>query len=81
MKKPITKISDHALMRYLERVKGMDLEQIRREIGRKIDLVNDHPGANGVRVDGFLFRLQDGVVTTVLPNKVKRKRKGRVRDA
>jgi hypothetical protein len=77
MKKPITKISDNALMRYLERVKGMDLEQLRREIGRKIDLAQEHPGASGVRVDGFTYKLQDGVVKTVVSNKSRCNRKGR----
>lgn len=66
MKKPIAQVTDHAVLRYLERVKGVDIEQLRREIGRKVDLHNDHPGACGVNADGFRYTIsQTGKVITV----------------
>lgn len=67
MKKPIAQVSDHAVLRYLERVQGVDIEALRREIGRAVDLHLDHPGACGVVVAGFSYKLKGGVVTTVTP--------------
>ena len=65
MKKPITTVTDHAVLRYLERVLEIDIETIRREIGHKVDR-GVQEGACGVIVDGFRFRLVDGAVTTVV---------------
>ncbi len=36
MKKPVVHVSDHALLRYLERVGGFDIEGLRREIALKV---------------------------------------------
>ncbi|SMH35978.1 hypothetical protein [Maritimibacter sp. HL-12] len=65
IKKPRVQVSDHAVIRYLERVPGMDVETIRREIGRKVDRGADL-GACGVQIGGFVYKIRDGVVTTVL---------------
>lgn len=64
MKKPLHSVTDHAVLRYLERVKGVDVEAIRCEIGRKVDLAVQH-GAGGIVVDGFCYKLLDGQVTTI----------------
>lgn len=66
MKKPLYPVSDHAVIRWLERVHGMDIESIRREIGHKAAIALDHPGADAVLVDGLKLQLREGVVTTVL---------------
>ena len=66
MKKPLHPVSDHAVLRYLERVRGVDVEAVRREIGQIVDLSRDHGGACGVISGGFVFKLQGGVVTTVI---------------
>lgn len=66
MKKPLYPVSDHAVLRWLERVHGMDIETIRREIGQKAAVALDHPGAEAVLVDGIKLQLRDGVVTTVV---------------
>lgn len=66
MKKPRVPVSDHAVLRYLERVGGMDIEGLRREIGHKVDLQLDHPEACGVIVAGFIYKIAGGVVTTVV---------------
>jgi hypothetical protein len=79
MKKPLTPVSDHAVLRYLERVLGLDVEAVRREIGHKVDLAQDHPGACGVVVAGFSYKIRDGVVTTVLQVNRPDPRLGRVR--
>lgn len=69
MKKPLVRVSDHALVRYLERVIGIDCEQIRRELGARLD-ASYRDGACGVVIEGFSIRIVeelDGpVATTVL---------------
>ena len=79
MKKPLTGVSDHAVLRYLERVQGLDVELLRREIGRKVDLAFAHPGCTGIVVEGFRYHLQNGVVTTVIEASKHDLRTGRVR--
>lgn len=64
------KISDHAIVRYFERVKGYDIEEIEEEILSKqlLDLV-DKLGGNGTYPNGeFKVRLRNSTVITILPN-------------
>lgn len=56
MKHPRTHVSDHAVLRYLERVAGFDIEALRREIGRKVDRAAV-AGASGVVIDGMVYKL------------------------
>lgn len=65
MKKSRVTVSDHAVLRHLERVLGIDVESCRRHIGHKVDKVMIE-GACGVVIDGFHYRISGGVVTTVL---------------
>lgn len=78
MKKPVVTVSDHALVRYIERVLDIDVETLRREIGRRIDRVVVD-GACGVTIDGYTYRLIDGTVTTVLETSRPDPRLGRQR--
>jgi hypothetical protein len=79
MKKPRHPVTDHAVIRYLERVQGVDIEAIRREIGRVADK-GIEAGAGGVISGGFVYRIAAGVVVTVLHhNRAERGRKGRHR--
>ena len=64
MKKPVTRVSDHAVLRYLERVMGIDIETHRDRIGRMVDRAAA-AGASGVTIDGFCFKLHEGTVITV----------------
>lgn len=81
MKKPLHPVTDHAVIRYLERVKGVDIETLRREIGRVAD-AGIEAGANGVISGGFVYRIEAGVVVTVLHHnraergKPRRRRRG-----
>lgn len=77
MKKPVVQVSDHAVLRYLERVRGMDVDAVRCEIGRTVDLCLEHPDACGVVSGGFSYKLREGVVTTVAPQNRPNKRSGR----
>ena len=58
-------VSDHAVVRYLERVHGFDIDAIRAEIER-ITAQARRSGASAVSWQGFSFRLRAGVVVTVL---------------
>lgn len=69
MKRSRLRVSDHAVLRYLERVGGFDIERLRREIARRVETAVQ-AGACGVVVDGWSFRIKDDpqgpVVTTVI---------------
>jgi hypothetical protein len=67
------RVSDHALLRYLERYVGLDIEAVR------IDLESAFARAHGasmslgvadyaIRSDGHTFIVRDGTVTTVIPD-------------
>lgn len=76
MKKPQTRVSDHAVLRYLERVKGVNIEKLRRDIGHKAERAIDM-GANGAVSDGFVYRIEGGVVVTVLRQNRPKRGKGK----
>ena len=65
MKKPRHIVTDHAVLRYLERVEGVDIEAIRREIGRRADRAIGI-GASGVVCEGFVYRIIGGRVVSVM---------------
>lgn len=60
------RVSDHAVIRYLERTKGFDFEPIREHIRKAAQIVLD-TGANNITIDGVSFVLNefDLVVTTL----------------
>ena len=73
----MVKVSDHAVLRYLERVVGIDIAAIRAGLQSK---ALDAAATQGCpvdvrRADGVRLRVVDGVVVTVMearPRKVKR---------
>lgn len=58
-------VTDHAVLREIQRVHGLDVEGIRRAIARKVARGMEK-GAVGVLVDGVRYVLRDGRVVTVL---------------
>jgi hypothetical protein len=60
-------VSDHAVLRYLERVEGVDIEAVRRKLS--VDMI-DKAAAFGcdtvVLGDGTRLKLHGNVVSTVL---------------
>lgn len=58
--------SDHAIIRYLERAKGVDVNAIRSKIlsASTINAINS--GALSITVDGLKFCIRNKMVTTVL---------------
>lgn len=69
MKKPRHAVTDHALLCYLERKQGIDIEALRLELGHRIDEATcGLEGANAVIIDGFRYAIEgDHRVTTVWP--------------
>jgi predicted nuclease with TOPRIM domain len=68
-------ITDHALLRYVERVFGIDVDAVRREIltdgvARCIEL-----GASTITVKGIQFRVRDRSIVTVIGSDQKNYRK------
>ena len=80
MKKPLYHVTDHAIVRYLERVEGVDIETLRRRIGRTVQQGIERD-ANGVISGGMIYRLRGVSVVTIIPhNEVepgRKKRRGR----
>lgn len=70
MTRPRTHVSDHAVLRYLQRVGGFDIDGLRAAIAVRVDAAAC-AGASGVVIDGFVFRIRRDVhgpvVTTVMP--------------
>ena len=69
------RITDHALLRYVERVFGIDVDAVRREIltdgvARCIEL-----GASTITVKGIQFRVRDRSIVTVIGSDQKTHRK------
>ncbi len=68
-------ITDHALLRYVERVFGIDVDAVRREIltdgvAKCIEL-----GASTITVNGIQFRVKDRSIVTVIGSNQKTHRK------
>ncbi|MEP1330125.1 hypothetical protein [Pseudophaeobacter sp.] len=77
MKRPRCRVSDHAILRYLERVQGVNINAVRRKIGKAVTLGDDFPEARGVFHGGFLYRIRNQTVVTVLPVRRNRKKSGK----
>jgi hypothetical protein len=71
----MTAVSDHAVVRYLERVYGIDMDVIRAEIVTPVVQLAEGFGCGTVvGRHGCRVMIRDGVVTTVVP----KRRRGRV---
>lgn len=69
-------VTDHALLRYLERVIGFDFSLYRDALARRAEVASVD-GAASISLDGHVFVIEDGRVITVLPEggRPKRRRK------
>jgi hypothetical protein len=69
MKKPRLRVTDHAVLRYLERVGGFDIEGLRLDIARRLEPAAQ-AGASAITIEGFTYCVvQDPtgpVIATVL---------------
>jgi len=63
-------VTDHALVRYIERIHGLDLTKLREEISQRVKTAA-MAGAVGVHHEGFEYRLgydttkNQAIVTTI----------------
>ena len=64
---PPPQVSDHALLRWLQRRYGLDVEAERRKIDRLTDAAV-RIGATTVKVEGVQFVIKGGRVITTLEN-------------
>lgn len=78
MPKPRLLITDHAIVRYLERVGGFDIDGLRKQIALRCE-AGASIGATSVIVEGFAFLIGDGQVITVVDADSMRKRRIRRR--
>lgn len=62
---PLPSVPDHAVLRYLQRAKGVDIEAVRRHIADLVKRGVEKQG-DAVVVEGVKFVLRDNVVVTVL---------------
>lgn len=70
MKKPKAHVTDHAVLHYLERVHGIDIDAVREEVCQVVDKAIEM-GAGAVIVDGLKYVLRDRVVITAAPVRCK----------
>ncbi len=69
-------ISDHAVLRFLERVKGIDVEGARREMMAAADVIDkaaDFGCDTVIMGNGARLKLQGDTVATVLPKRLGRR--------
>lgn len=76
---PEPKISEHALLRYIERVHGVDLDLLRESILTPPIVAAIQSGASAVTVSGVKFIVRDNVMVTVLGEEPRLKRKDKRR--
>lgn len=60
------RVSDHALLRYLERVMGLDLDRVRDRILTPENRAAIKAGATAILIEGERYPVHEGVVTTTL---------------
>ena len=62
-----TRVTDHAVLRYLERGMGLNVEIVREHI-LQICATPAAFGASAVRTEGLKFEIVDNTVVTVVPD-------------
>lgn len=57
--------TDHALLRYIERVRGFNIEGLRKELlGRSLGAITS--GATSITLDGVKYLIKNNAVVTVV---------------
>lgn len=60
------KVTDHALMRFMERILNLDMDSLRTRILTPTVAAAIRAGASAVTVEGVRMLVSGGVITTVL---------------
>jgi len=67
-------VSDHAVLRYLERVCGIDIEAVRTELTTAtIDTAAGFGCETIIREDGSRMKLHGDVVATIIPKPLRKR--------
>lgn len=74
--RPAATVSDHALLRYMERVLELDIDGLRENILGDTLLDAMAAGAKSVTIDGVKYEFKGNVVTTIMTPERKRKKGG-----
>lgn len=61
------RVTDHAVLRYMERAMGLNVELVRQHIA-ELCRAPATCGASAVRSEGVKFEIINGAVTTVVPD-------------
>lgn len=61
-------VSDHAVLRLIQRRLGIDTEAVRSEIAKTLEPVHGM-GASAAQIDGLTFTIRGNTVTTALPGR------------
>lgn len=72
----IVHVTDHALVRFLERAGGLDIEALRTSLGASLARAGRAAKAIGagefaVKADGLVYVIERGVVVTVLSDHIR----------
>jgi Cu/Ag efflux pump CusA len=64
-------VTDHALLRFLERAGGMPVEQIREALAASLEraataALGIAQSAYVIRADGLVYRVKDSIVVTII---------------
>lgn len=73
------RVSDHAVLRFLERVRGLDVEAVRAEILTPEIAMAIKAGAVAVTIKGLRFPVKEGCIVTVLTENIARSRNSSAR--
>lgn len=73
--RPNPRLSDHALMRYFERIYKVDLDKVRAEIMTPAVISAIEAGAKAVIVNGLRMPIENYCIVTVLDESTRLKRK------
>lgn len=66
---PIPTVSDHAIIRYLERIKNVDMDAIRAEILTPERASAIRAGACRININGFSFVVKGNVICTIMEDR------------
>ncbi len=69
------RLSDHAILRYLERVWGIDMDTVREEILTPTVVDAIRAGASSVRVNGAMLIVENKCIVTALDATVSLRRR------
>ncbi|MDX8354334.1 hypothetical protein [Cognatiyoonia sp. IB215182] len=65
MKRSRINITDHAILRYIERVMEIDVDAVRSSIAATIAVADEHPTCIAVTKDGFRYVLVGDTLVTI----------------